>query len=147
MSTDFYDLAQAAFEKSLEAMTVLPTHPTTQEKLIAYENVVFTPADGVGWVRGTFAPIVSDRETAGDAGYSRIDGLYQVSVFWPIGKGTGEPRRLADAIIRNFKSGTVLSEGGITLTIAAAWRGVGTSEDEWYHIPVTVEWYAHHNEV
>lgn len=144
---DIYDQAQAAFEISLASVTELPTHPTTRRTLLAFENVDFEAVDGVGWVRGTFAPIVSVRETAGDTGYSRIDGLFNIGVFWPIGKGSGEPRRLADAIIKHFKSGTVLSEGEARITVVASWRGPALKEDEWYHIPLTVEWYAHHNEV
>jgi hypothetical protein len=54
---------------------------------------------------------------------------------------------LADAIIKHYKSGTVLSEGEATITVVASWRGPALKEDEWYHIPVTVEWYAHHNEI
>ena len=128
-------------------MTELPTHPTTRRTLIAFENVNFEAVDGVGWVRGTFAPIVSTRETAGDTGYSRIDGLFNIGVFWPIGKGSGEPRRLADTIIRHFKSGTILSEGEARITVAASWRGPALKEDEWYHLPITVEWFTHHNEI
>ena len=144
---DFYDQAQAALEINLESMTELPTHPTTRRTLLAFENADFEAVDGVGWVRGTFAPIISIRETAGDDGYSRIDGLFHIGVFWPIGKGSGEPRRLADAIIKQFKSGTILSEGEARITVVASWRGPALKEDEWYHIPVTVEWFAHHNEV
>ena len=144
--SDVYDKIRSALDTRLKAMgDALPS--IENKPVIAWENVTFTPPDGSAWVRAHFGTSASQRKTAGDTGYSRIDGMYEVVIMWPLGDGAGGPVRLADKIIQQFKSGTRLSAGDVTITVSAAWKAPGYSDGGWFNVPVTVAWYTHQNEV
>lgn len=74
----------------------------------------------------------------------RIDqGLLQITVVWPKGRGLVQPKAAADAVIAHFPKGLVLAHGSARVKISAQpWQAqpiIGTSE---LRIPVTISWVA-----
>ena len=148
-TNDPYDRIQAALEKRLLTLTELPMRSNGTTPAVEVENVVYTPENGRVWLSCQLTPSAASRKTAGDGGYSRIDGAFKIAVRGPFGSGTAALRVLADRVVQHFKSGTTLTDGGITVIVLASRRDAGFRPDssEWYEIPTYVEWYVHSDKV
>lgn len=83
---------------------------------IAWPDVDFVPP-AEGYLRVTFLPNVTVQGDLGTLGRNRHAGLFQVSLMWPEGYGSGEPMALAGEIIAHFKRGTVITRDGVTIHI------------------------------
>lgn len=137
-----YDLIQRALEERLSAFSSLPSGG------VAWENVEFKPTEGTAWCRAFISPSEVSRKTLGEDGYSRVDGVFLVTLYYPKNQGSGACRRVADALAQWFKSGTRLTAGVVTVTCSSARRAAALTDDpKWYQIPVQVFWYTHRNEL
>ncbi len=130
------DLIQAALDSHLAALELGPD--------LAWENVPFSPVVGRPWIRASFLPgPVIQAELAPAGGRNRHQGLYQVSLFYPAGQGSGPARGMAERVISGFKRGTVLNHQGIRVCIQRSWRGPALGEPDWFQVPVSVQWFAY----
>jgi hypothetical protein len=152
-----------------EIATALEEHVLTWQDLpfdgdseqVAWPNVDFTPPteNDVHWISIDHLPGTTNRRTGGDDGYSEIEGQMSLSVFGPVGVGTAGLTKLADSLVKHFKSGTqLLSPGGLRVTIRRAFlsaagsgiitrSGAQVQTDTFHRINVYIQWYTHHNEV
>ncbi len=124
-----------AFEKTLAAMaSALPT---------AYENVIFTPVAGTPYqriniLRAAPADLVMGRTL------TQLQGICQVSLFYPQGEGTADAELYAERIKALFKPPMSITEGSTridvnnTTTIATGFN----DEDRWV-IPISIPWSAY----
>jgi hypothetical protein len=139
-----YDQVQAALETHLTEYNGAPHDPETGDLLIAFENDRFEPATGQVWWRVQFVPVGSERGSAGEDGYTRIDGELVVDLFYPAGGGSGQARRAADDLVRHFRSAqTVTSKDGVDVWIRGARREPALSEERWFSVQVRVRWTTH----
>jgi len=96
-----------ALDTRLQALVFSPAIP------ISFPNRTFTPSGA--YLRTWWLP--SPTETLGGTTpvTAPLDykGIYQVSVFWPIGSGSTPIMEVASAIAAHFKRGTKLSHDGI----------------------------------
>lgn len=130
------DLIQAALDSHLAGLDL--------GLAIAWENSPFTPQVGIPWIKAGLLPgPVVQADMAPDGGRDRHQGIYQVSLFYPAGQGSGPARRMADQVTAGFKRGTVLSQAGLNIRIQRAWRAPALSEPEWFQVPVSVQWFAY----
>ena len=137
-----YDRYQSALEGRLSAFSGFPYGN------VAWENVRFSPpTPTTPWMRASFMPVAAERKALGEDGYSRVDGLFKIWIYYPLGQGSSESSIIADSLIQWFKSGTRLESGGERVTILSASRGQGGIEDAWWVIPVTISWYSHTGKV
>lgn len=139
-----------------ECAVALETHLSRWDDLpsggVAWENSRFIPpseADTL-WVRVNFQPNVATRRTAGDNGYSRIEGMFSIVIMSPEGGGGGAARQLADSLVRRFRSGTDLAspnDPDVKVTVQSAFAGAGATDDygdaTYFQVPVFVVWYTH----
>jgi len=137
--SSFAEVQQLLEQKLATLVTAAEVH---------WENAPFTPpTDGSPWYRVTFMPGTPFRGTLGENGFSELRGIFQVSVFYPAGGGSGTARAKADAIVSLFKSGTSLVGSSLSLLVEMSWREAALNEPDWYHVPVRVRWRALSNEV
>jgi hypothetical protein len=122
--------------KRLATVSGIPT--------IAYENQNHQPTLETPYVQPTLLPLPTEY------GISKLNkhvGIFQVSLFYPAGDGTGDAGDVADAIINHFKSGTVLTEGSINIRIRGASRESAFFDESdqpvWYILPVSVDYFAY----
>ena len=136
MSTATVDIRAALITKLLTLSGI----DTSQ---VAYENKKFAPTTGTPWIRPVV--IFSDPRQAeiGEGGRNYLPGVFHVSLFYPVGSGSGAANTRADALITLFARGTVLTYNGQTVTVARAGRSAETQEDKWLHTVVTVYFYAY----
>lgn len=110
---------------------------------VAWENRSFTPTVGTPWMRATILPAETTQTIIGINGLNKLMGIYQVDLFYPVGVGSGTARSKSDDVITHFKRGTTATYSGVKVSIRRAWRGTALPEDDWYHIPINIEWYAY----
>ena len=146
--TRVYDQIQAALEGHLLDCPELPLNPATGKRLIAFENDRFEPVTNQPWWRVQFVPVGSERGSAGEDGYTRVDGEFVIDLFYPAGGGSGSARRAADDLVSHFKSAqSVTSSGGVAVWIRGARREPALSEERWFNVQVRVRWTTHQPEL
>lgn len=133
--TDAWASIREALETRLS--TVTGSHP------IAYMNQNFVPTKGTLWLRGTLLPAQTAGVTIGLDGNDLYQGLFQVDVFAPQGKGSGQALRIADDVIEHYAKGTVLTAGVFRIRIDNGWILPPLEEPEWYQVPVTIGWLTY----
>ena len=127
-------LIRRALEKRLALLT--PVVAT------AYENVAFTPAVGVPYQAVTLMPATPDNSIMGSTQYLAI-GLFQISLFYPVGTGPGAAQDRAELLKTHFKRGSTFVESGVSVlvTYTPAIASAMTDGDR-FHVPITVRWQA-----
>lgn len=107
---------------------------------IQWENVSFTPPQGSEWMSVHFMPADENADTLGDHGSDRNDGLFQITLHYPVGVGEGTSRQTIDQLRTCFRPRTLLHEGQ-SVTILSRSRG-SAKTGNFYAIPFTVRWKA-----
>jgi hypothetical protein len=107
---------------------------------LAEENKGFKPTLRTKWMRSTLLPAEPTQITLGQDRMLRYNGVCQVDVFVPA--TTGSDDALIDAIVAHFNAfeRRFLQEAGEQVNIKLAWRGVGTTETDWYRVPVFIRY-------
>lgn len=119
----------------LSQLVLTPTRP------IAWPGVPFSPTVGVPFLSATHLP-----NTTGATGLAfdadrEFRGLFQVSVFWPAGKGIIEPLDLAGQVASHFARGTRIARHGRTVEVNRAPEVAPAIEQpDWVQVPVTIRW-------
>jgi hypothetical protein len=118
--------------------TQLTTTPATQQE---HPNVRFTPVAGTPYLRASFLPNIADRSGISFDSYQDHQGLLQVSVFWPSGRGLIQPMQIASQVVAHFPPGTEIIRNGLVVRIDQP----GTiapplQEPDWIQIPISVRW-------
>ena len=126
---------RAALENKLD--TVSTNFPT------AWENVKFTPKVGTPFQQAFLIPAEPENPTMGDD-HHRAVGVFQVSLRYPLLKGSGDAMTRAELIKAAFKRGTSMTSGSVTVIVERTPEiGSGyVDDDEWYVLPVRIRWYA-----
>lgn len=132
----FLDI-KAALETVLAGLS--PALPTQWEG-----TPITPPTPASGWLRTHLLPAVSKPAGLGSAAQTIHTGIFQVSVFWPAGVGTGAAVAVADAVAALFHRGSSASSGStrvefLTPSIAPL---IHATDDPWLHIPVSVPYRA-----
>lgn len=102
----------------------------------SWENRDFSAVKGTPWVEESFYPVVNDLVTNG---YIEVSGFAQFSLRFPRNADVVDADTIARAVLDHFPPGYSL--GGFA-SVTKARRTAGMIEDQWYHVPVTVNWYG-----
>jgi len=125
---------RTALETKLNAMT--PSLST------AWENVPFTPVTGTAYQRAYLMPATPANPTMGD-GYYREQGIFQVTLRYPLQAGPKTAADRADLIRAAFKRGTTLTSGTVSVIIERTPEiGQGRVDGDRWALPVKIRWYA-----
>ena len=128
--TSFNDI-QAALDTKLKTITGTP---------VAFPNVPYTPQAGKTYLRAFYLPAETVQAAMGSIGKDETNGIYQVDVVVP--RGSGRPQ-LLDTVADLFKRGTVLTYNGVSVRIRSVSLGPAILEDEWYFVPVSVNFQSY----
>lgn len=124
----------AALESRLNGMT--PALDT------AWENAAFKPVVGRPHQRVYLLPAEPDNPSIGQ-GLVRLAGLFQVSLFYPIGTGRAAILARAEAIRTRFKRGTTITQTSVTVHVPTTPSiGAATADGEFYSVVVRVPYRA-----
>jgi len=124
---------RAALQSKLNGMAALDT---------AWENISYTPVVGTPYQAAYVMPAIPDNPTMGDDFY-REQGIFQISLFYPLQEGTAIAEARAQLIRTTFKRGTSMTSGGVTVRIDKTPEiGAGRVDGDRWHIPVKIRWFA-----
>ena len=125
---------RAALETRLAAMS--PALAT------AYENVPYAPVLGTPFQAVYLLPATPDNSTMGDGHYVE-QGIFQVSLFYPLQAGPKAAADRAELIRTQFKRGTSMTSGSVTVRIMRTPEiGQGRVDGDRWHIPVKCVYFA-----
>jgi hypothetical protein len=121
-------LIRAALETALAAIT--PALATS------WENVAFSPpASSVPYQRAFLMFAEPDNSEFGSA--HREQGVFQVSLMYPLQAGDGAVRARAELIRRTFYRGSSFTNGGVTVSVTHTPEiGAGTVDGDRWFVPV-----------
>ena len=124
---------RAALQTKLNGMAALAT---------AWEGVGYTPVTGTPYQSVFVLPAEPENPTFGDDFY-REQGIFQVSLFYPIGAGTAAAETRAELIRTTFKRGTSMTSGTVTVIVNKTPEiSPGRVDGDRWHIPVKIQWFA-----
>lgn len=125
---------QQALEAHLAAMT--------PGLVTAYENVAFTPTTNVPYQKANLLPASPDNSTQGGGHYREL-GIFQVSLYYPVGTASGNAKARAELIRTHFKRGTTLVKSGIkTIITHTPTIHPALPDDDRYVVPVSIRFQA-----
>jgi len=108
----------------------------------AWENKSFTPVVGVPYAAIYLMPAAPDNSTMGDAYYME-QGIFQISLFYPLQAGPGAAAARAELIRTSFKRGTSMVSGAVTVRIGNTPEiGQGRVDGDRWHVPVKCRFFA-----
>jgi len=85
---------------------------------IERENERFKPDIRQDWVRVTLLPSETVKQSGGIGGYNTLQGVYQISLFFPAGrKNINDINILADAVADTFVPAIFLTENTTTVNV------------------------------
>lgn len=123
-----------ALETALAAMT-----PAIS---ISYENAAFQSTTGVPYQSPFLMVATPDNSVIGN-GYYREQGIFQITLAYPIQQGTSPSISRAVLIQQTFARGNVFANGGVNVRIMkTAEIGQGVIDDDRWRVPVKIRWTA-----
>nr|CAK6596645.1 tail terminator [Klebsiella phage vB_Kpn_K21lambda1] len=111
----------------------------------AYENQAFSKPDDAPWAALWYVPADTQPVTAGSRGQDEVVGFLQIDLNYPLNKGTGDTRTMADKIADHFPVGHPLVYNGFVVKPTYVHRGQGREVDGWWRTPITIGWYSRLN--
>lgn len=130
------DVETALIQNYVDGSFNLPT---------AYENRMFSPADGKPWAAVSFIPNQPVVASIGPTGSDEHTGILQIDLYYPVNTGTGQCRDKAQEVMDAYKAGSDVEYNGQHVIITSCGRSTGRAANGWYRVIITVEWYAHIN--
>jgi hypothetical protein len=124
---------ESALRQHLAAMLGVPP--------IQYENVEYR-ASGT-YCKATVLPAEIVTPALGLSAPQRYEGIFQVSVFTPAGKGTKTADDLVSLLLSRYPRGTSLVYSGVSVLILKSWRGPGIDGESYFQIPVSIRFQSY----
>jgi len=125
----------SALDQRLSTLTDAPP--------IAWQNITYEPVDGTLWIRPTLLPADTIGATLSTSGTDEQKGLYVVDVFAPAFEGKNEALAIADAVADHFKPVTELTYNTRLVRCISVSIGAPTNVDNWYQVPILINYLAH----
>lgn len=125
----FYSIHQA-LDAHLKTVAGLPP--------LQEENVRVKIGSGTKpWCRSTLINNPTSISTVGPSGYSRLNGILQVDLYFPSDSKYAQCYAMADLVIAKFQAGTQL--GTIRIINSYPRAGFGGAPG-YYTLPIIIEW-------
>jgi hypothetical protein len=106
---------------------------------IAYPGINFEPEPGDTYLEAVFLPNATVTRTVNTGGSNQHQGVLQVCVMHPVGKGVLAANDIAGRVISHFKRGTVIAGAEIAVRmIRQPYQAPPMTEPDWLRVPVTI---------
>jgi hypothetical protein len=124
-----------AIEKKLALLT--PALST------AYENLTFTPVANVPYQRVNLL-LADPEDLVKGRGLTKLQGIAQITLFYPQGNGTKDAGERAELVKAHFKPLQTLLEGSTEVQITDTARiATGYPDGDRYVVPISIPWYCY----
>jgi hypothetical protein len=106
---------------------------------IAYPGINFKPDPSETYLEAVFLPNATVTRTINTGGSNQYQGMLQVSVMHPVGRGALAATDIAGRVISHFKRGTVIAGDTIAVRmIRQPYQSPSMTEPDWLRVPVTI---------
>lgn len=106
-----------------------------------WENTSYEPQGGKPYQQVFMLPGIPENPTSG--GYTREIGVMQISLFYPLDKGSGDADARAKAIKNWFPRAASYTVGGITTIInRTPYIMPGSRDGDRWMVPIRIPYYA-----
>lgn len=133
MVAKFYQIEQILIEAYLSLDLNLPT---------AYPNKGLTSAPDGLWISLANLRGISTVATLGASGTDNNPGIFQISVNYPLHKGTREVNQLCDQIAAYFPAGKHFESNGVVVTVSNTSLDEGRPVEGYWCASVSVSYYS-----
>lgn len=118
----------------------LNTWATANSTAIAWQNVPYTPTIGTKYVRASMIPAETANPSLGD-NHRRYEGIFQLLLCLPDGKGSADTDTLADSLLTYFARGESFTVSSVTVRILES-PSINPSINDagWYVTPVSIRY-------
>jgi len=107
----------------------------------AYENSPYTPEEGTPYQMAHLLPAEPDDAERGVRG--REQGLFQVTLMYPLDVGSAAAAARAELIRATFFKKATFSAGGTNIIIATTPSiGSGVTDGDRWRLPVKITWFT-----
>ena len=133
----------------LKAESALNRHLSTRfgsDFTIIYDGMPYEPQIEETYIVASHTPGRKMQATLGTSGYNRIEGTFNIAVFYPKLAGYESayaPLEIAERIVSYFARGTQLIFSGVIVNCLTASRSSMYETDMRYIPVVSVEWYSY----
>jgi len=118
---------------SLDQSTVVP---------IAWPNKSYTPTIGTKYIKANILTAETENPSLGDD-HKRYPGIFQLLLYMPDNKGSGDATRLADNLCEEFKRGKSFTASTVTVRILNSPSVLPSFNDNgWYVLPVSIRYQS-----
>lgn len=134
----------SAAEKDINtALSVrLQTFPAAGVPPIAYENTPYEPVEGSLYLRENFMPNIKERVGVSHTSSDDYEGIYQITVADGRGDRRFDAQEQARLLSLHFPRGAEYTYNGVTVKIVQSRVNGAVVDENWYNVPVTIEWRA-----
>lgn len=108
-----------------------------------YPNREFKPVAGKDWNQIHLMPSESEQASLGVAGSDKESGSFQITLNTPKYSGDGDILDRARAIKSHYQQNNTLSYNGITVNISTITIHAGFISENWYKVPVRINYNAY----
>lgn len=115
LSSTTFSLQNTA-TKATVSLSAAGSGGVVSANLTSFQNAIFQPVSGIPHQEVHMVPFKPDEPTQG-AGYYREHGLFQVTLVYPLGVGTGALLARAEQIRSSFRRGSSFASDGVTVQI------------------------------
>lgn len=114
----------------------------TPALVTVWENTDYTPVDGTAYQQAYLMPAQPDNSTMGSS-YYREQGIFQITLMYPIKTGPKDAADRAELIRTAFKRGKSFTSGTVTVIIDRTPEiSQGRIDEDRWALPVKIRWYA-----
>ena len=120
----------------------LATQLNTVDLPTQWENAPFTPTAGEVYLAEALIPATTLSVGVSDTSANNYGGIYQVSVYTPLGTTKGAGLAAVQSVLDAFTKGLRLTYDGVTVTILNASQAPALIIGDRWVIPISIEYRA-----
>lgn len=109
---------------------------------LATANKSYMPDIGSAYAKVSEFFLPSLVTTMGAGGDDRLDGIFQVSLYYPADKGRNDAYIMAQSIRDAFKAHTPITGTGVIIDPVSTELKEGEISPSWYNLILIVRWYS-----
>jgi hypothetical protein len=128
---------KAVYSALRQRLASIPALPS-----VAYENTAFR-STGSAFLKVTLLPATIVAPMFGIGAPQRYEGIFQVLVNYPAGKGTKDIDAMVQTLLSYFSRGLSLQYDGVAVLILKSWRSPGMDLDAYFQIPVSIQFQSY----
>lgn len=110
---------------------------------IAWPNARFVPDPKRTYLRCFLMPGQSIQASLGSDFFTRLVGVYQISIFTPKDTGILEAEKIVEILLKNFPLGLALQCCGESLILQSVYNSPAMEDEDRYHVPVSLSYYCY----